>query len=61
GKSVLVFALPLLAGMAVTHAFVPPTPGPTYVAYALGAPLGYAIIWGVIVGLPTALITLPLC
>jgi len=40
GKSVLVYALPLLAGMAVTHAFVPPTPGPTYVAFALGAPLG---------------------
>ena len=30
-------------------------------AYALGAPLGYAIIWGVIVGLPTALITIPFC
>ncbi|HJM63316.1 MAG: gluconate transporter [Roseibacillus sp.] len=61
GKSVLVFALPLLAGMAVTHAFVPPTPGPTFVAYALGAPLGHAIMWGIVVGLPTALITLPLC
>ncbi len=61
GKSVLVFALPLLAGMAVTHAFVPPTPGPTFVAYALGAPLGKVIMWGVVVGLPTALVTLPLC
>lgn len=61
GKSVLVYALPLLAGMAVTHAFVPPTPGPTYVAYALGAPLGYAILWGIAVGLPTALITIPVC
>ena len=61
GKSVLVFALPLLAGMAVTHAFVPPTPGPTFVAYALGAPLGNVIMWGVVVGLPTALVTLPLC
>ncbi|HCQ39035.1 MAG TPA: hypothetical protein DIV39_07750, partial [Verrucomicrobiales bacterium] len=61
GKSVLVFALPLLAGMAVTHAFVPPTPGPTFVAFALQVPLGYAILWGVVVGLPTALITIPLC
>lgn len=61
GKGVLVYALPLLAGMAVTHAFVPPTPGPTYVAYALGAPLGYAILWGIAVGLPTALITIPIC
>lgn len=61
GKSVLVFALPLLAGMAVTHAFVPPTPGPTFVAFALQVPLGYAIMWGVAVGLPTALITIPVC
>ncbi|MCH2062123.1 MAG: GntP family permease [Roseibacillus sp.] len=61
GKSVLVFALPLLAGMAVTHAFVPPTPGPTFVAFALQVPLGYAILWGVLVGLPTALITIPIC
>jgi Gnt-I system low-affinity gluconate transporter len=61
GKSVLVYALPLLAGMAVTHAFVPPTPGPTFVAFALGVPLGYAITWGIVVGLPTALITLPFC
>ncbi len=61
GKSVLVFALPLLAGMAVTHAFVPPTPGPTFVAFALGVPLGYAILWGILVGLPTALITIPIC
>lgn len=60
-KSVLVFALPLLAGMAVTHAFVPPTPGPTFVAFALQVPLGYAILWGVMVGLPTALITIPIC
>jgi Gnt-I system low-affinity gluconate transporter len=61
GKSVLVFALPLLAGMAVTHAFVPPTPGPTFVAYTLGAPIGTAIIWGVVVGLPTALVCIPFC
>ena len=60
-KSVLVFALPLLAGMAVTHAFVPPTPGPTFVAFALQVPLGYAILWGILVGLPTAVITIPIC
>jgi len=28
GKALLTYALPLLAGLAVTHAFVPPTPGP---------------------------------
>ena len=56
GKSVLHFGLPLVAGMAVTHAFVPPTPGPVFVAFALGANLGLVILMGVIVGLPTAII-----
>ena len=56
GKSVLVFGLPLLAGMMVTHAFVPPTPGPVWVAYELGVGLGWVILFGCIVGFPTAII-----
>lgn len=27
-KSTLIYAIPLLAGLAVGHAFIPPTPGP---------------------------------
>lgn len=60
GKSLLVFALPLLAGMAVTHAFVPPTPGPTAVAYMLGAPLGHVVLFGLLVGFPTAIVAGPI-
>lgn len=56
GKSVLTYGLPLLAGMMVTHAFVPPTPGPVWVAYELGVGLGWVILFGVVVGLPTAII-----
>ena len=56
GKSVLAFGLPLLAGLMVTHAFVPPTPGPVWVAYELGVSLGWVILFGCLVGLPTALI-----
>jgi Gnt-I system low-affinity gluconate transporter len=56
GKSVLAFGLPLLAGLMVTHAFVPPTPGPVWVAYELGVGLGWVIMFGCIVGLPTAII-----
>lgn len=59
-KSILYFGLPLLAGMAVTHAFVPPTPGPVWVAYELGVGLGWVILLGVAVGLPTAIIAGPL-
>lgn len=56
GKSVLAFGLPLLAGLMVTHAFVPPTPGPVWVAYELGVGLGWVILFGCIVGLPTAIV-----
>lgn len=56
GKSLLTFGLPLLAGMVVTHSFVPPTPGPTWVAYELGIPIGTVILYSILVGLPTAII-----
>jgi len=54
GKSLLVFGLPLLVGLAVTHVFVPPTPGPVAVADILGANLGWVILVGLLVGIPTA-------
>ncbi|MEM0926020.1 MAG: gluconate:H+ symporter, partial [Planctomycetota bacterium] len=53
------FGLPLVAGLAVTHAFVPPTPGPVAVAYFLGVNLGWVILFGVMVGLPTAILCGP--
>lgn len=55
-KSLLLFGLPLVCGMAVTHAFVPPTPGPVAVAEILGADLGRVILYGIAIGLPTAII-----
>ena len=59
GKSLLLYAIPLLAGLAVTHAFIPPTPGPIAVAEILGADLGWVIVFGFLVGLPTAVIAGP--
>jgi len=56
GKSVLLYAIPLLAGLAITHAFIPPTPGPVAVADILGADLGWVILSGFLTGLPTALV-----
>lgn len=56
GKSLLIFGLPLVAAMATTHAFVPPTPGPAYVAYNLGVDLGTMILWGIVIGLPTSIV-----
>ncbi|MGL4864638.1 GntP family permease [Cetobacterium sp.] len=58
-KSVLHFGIPLLAGLAVTHTFMPPTPGPVAVASILGADLGWVILLGAVVGLPTAILAGP--
>ena len=58
-KSLLHFAIPLLAGLAVTHAFVPPTPGPVATAKIIGADLGWVILFGLIIGVPTAIIAGP--
>lgn len=60
GKSLLLYAIPLLAGLAITHTFIPPTPGPIAVADILGADLGYVIIFGFLAGLPAAIIAGPL-
>lgn len=57
GRNVTVYALPMLSGMAVTHAFVPPTPGPTTVAQLLSADLGWVIALGIATGLPTLIVT----
>ena len=59
-KSLLYFGLPLIAGMATTHAFIPPTPGPILVAENLGVGLGWVIIFGFIIGFPTAIIAGPM-
>lgn len=56
GKSLLLYAIPLLTGLAITHAFVPPTPGPVAVADIIQVELGWVILLGLIVGIPTALI-----
>jgi len=59
-KSLLLYAIPLLAGLAITHAFIPPTPGPVAVADILNADLGWVILFGFIVGIPTAIVCGPL-
>ncbi|WP_405772760.1 GntP family permease [Streptomyces sp. NBC_01538] len=52
GKSILLYCLPLLAGLSVTHAFLPPHPGPVAAAGLLHVDLGWVILMGVVCGLP---------
>ncbi|QGY44945.1 gluconate transporter [Maribellus comscasis] len=59
-KSLLYYGIPLLAGLAVTHSFIPPTPGPVAVADIINVQLGWVILLGVILGFPTAVIAGPI-
>lgn len=60
GKSLLYYGIPLLAGLAVTHSFIPPTPGPIAVADLIGADLGWVILFGTLAGIPSMIIAGPL-
>ncbi|MGW3941441.1 GntP family permease [Streptomyces phaeochromogenes] len=55
GKSILLYAMPLLAGLSMTHAFLPPHPGPVAAAGLFKVDLGWVILMGVIVGIPAVL------
>lgn len=55
-KSTLFYAIPLLAGLTITHSFIPPTPGPIAVAEIMGIGLGWVIMFGFIAGIPTAIV-----
>src|SRR3954447_6794157 len=52
GKSILLYCLPLLAGLSMTHAFLPPHPGPVAAAGLLHVDLGWVILMGIVCGLP---------
>ncbi len=60
GKSLLYYGIPLLAGLAVTHSFIPPTPGPIAVAKLIDAELGWVILFGTIAGIPAMILGGPL-
>lgn len=60
GKSSLFYAIPLLAGLAVGHAFIPPTPGPVLVATMLGVELGWVITIGSVCGLFAMIVAGPI-
>lgn len=59
-SSPLVYGLPLLAGLAAGHAFIPPTPGPVAVAEILNAELGWVILFGGIAAIPAVIVGGPI-
>ncbi len=60
GVSLVKIGIPLLAGLSVVHGLVPPHPGPLLAIGVFKADIGKTIFYGLIVGLPTAIIAGPL-
>lgn len=59
-RSSLFYAIPLLAGLAVGHAYIPPTPGPVLVATMLNVELGWVILIGAFCGVVAMIIAGPI-
>ena len=52
--------IPLLACMSVMHGLMPPHPGPVVAVAALNAKMGLVLVWGFVIGIPTAAVAGPL-
>jgi GntP family gluconate:H+ symporter len=52
--------LPMTTALSVTHAFLPPHPGPTVIAQEYGANVGMVLVYGFIIAIPTVIIAGPL-
>jgi GntP family gluconate:H+ symporter len=50
GKNYLFYLMTIVAGAAMAHSLVPPTPGPLFVAAEMGVDIGLMMIAGLVVG-----------
>lgn len=55
-KKVCAYASALFTGLLLSHCIIPPSPGPLAVADQLGANIGWSIIYGILVSLPSSLL-----
>ncbi|MNM53838.1 DsdX permease [compost metagenome] len=58
--SMLCLGVPLATSLMVVHCMLPPHPAATAISGMLGADIGKVILYGLIVGIPTAIIAGPL-
>jgi Gnt-I system high-affinity gluconate transporter len=49
-----------MAALSVTHGFLPPHPSPTALVAQFGADMGTTLFYGILIGLPTAIIAGPI-
>lgn len=59
GRPPIVVAMPLLAGLSIMHSTVPPHPGAMLAATTFHADWGRTIFWGLVAGVPAAVIAGP--
>ncbi len=57
---VILVGIPALAGLSALHGLVPPHPGPLIAINAVGANLGLTLAFGLVVAVPTVIISGPL-
>lgn len=60
GTHLLYIGLPLAAGLYVSHGLLPPHPAPTLAVAAYHANTGLTIFYGLLIGIPTAILCGPL-
>lgn len=58
--SLVAVGIPALAGLSAMHGFVPPHPGPVAAIDSLGADLGITLGFGLLVAVPTVIVSGPL-
>jgi len=57
GLPLVYLGIPVLAALSVAHGFLPPHPSPTAIARQLHADIGKTIVYGIIVGIPTIILS----
>ncbi len=60
GLPLMKIAIPTIAGLSTMHALVPPHPGPLTAIGQLNANLGLTLLFGIIVAIPTVIVSGPL-
>jgi GntP family gluconate:H+ symporter len=60
GVSILMVGLPMVAGLSVVHALVPPHPAAMLAVQAYQASVGQTLFYAILIGIPTAIIAGPL-
>ena len=58
GKNYALYIMAICSGAVITHTLVPPTPGPLFMAVNLNIHLGTGMLWGILIGVPVAAISM---